>query len=88
VKTAPTIGRVVWYNDDRLSTQLCAALVVFVHSEDCVNLVAFDANGNSHSRTSVHFDHESSGNPKPFSCGWMPYQKQQHEKHAAQSTGA
>lgn len=87
----PTIGRVVWFHPssceisrDFASAPICAAIVAHVWSDTCVNLAVFDANGNSHSRTSVLLVQE--GAPVPsggFYCEWMPYQKGQAAKTEA-----
>jgi hypothetical protein len=84
----PTIGRVVWYHPhsfqasaDFAPTPICAAIVAFVHSDHCVNLAVFDANGNSHSRTSVTLIQDGAEPSEGGNyCEWMPYQKGQAAK--------
>jgi hypothetical protein len=86
----PSIGRVVWYTPSKADFQLAntssqplAALVAFVHGDECVNLAVFDANGGHHSRCSVQlvqdevpaFYLEHGGYAE-----WMPYQKGQAAK--------
>ncbi len=81
----PTIGRVMWLRDASLSSQFSAAMVVFVHSDSMVNLVAFDRNGEPHQRTSI-FVHQ--GDPEscpPYQACWMPYQKAQAQKDATET---
>ena len=81
----PTVGRVVWYTPYQSDTfaytpgQPLAAIVTAVWSDTCVNLAVFDANGNSHGRTSVLLWQDDGDNPKPDCgfCEWMPYQKGQ-----------
>jgi len=87
----PTIGRVVWFHPASNSNEsgfapapICAAIVAYVHSDACVNLAVFDANGNSHSKTSVTLVQD--GEPPPeygYYCEWMPYQKGQAAKTEA-----
>jgi hypothetical protein len=90
----PTVGRVVWYwpvknkdEDGRTiyemphdGVQPLAAMIACVYTDTMVNLVVFDANGNSYSRCSV--DLIQDGQPKPGDgyCEWMPYQKGQAAK--------
>lgn len=87
----PTVGRVVWYTPSKnaegryqfpcLTGQPLAAIIACVHSDIMVNLVVFDANGDSHGVCSV--DLIQDGQPKPdngFYCEWMPYQKGQAAK--------
>lgn len=87
----PTVGRVVWFHPSKNSAesgfvyhggdQPLAAIVTHVWSDRMVNLVVFDSNGNSHSKTSVPLvqdgeDVQDGG----FYCEWMPYQKGQAAK--------
>ena len=83
----PTPGRVVWYHPSASDNfadphpDPCAAIVARVWSDTCVNLCVIDANGNTHSRTSVLLVQD--GNPVPTGgmwCEWMPYQKGQAAK--------
>lgn len=89
----PTIGRIVWYrayeSDDfagaaesRTGGQACAAIVTHVWSDTCVNLAVFDANGGTHSRTSVLLVQPGSDVPGSGYCEWMPYQIGQAAKAA------
>jgi hypothetical protein len=88
----PTIGRVVWFWDRSADMprqpQAHAALVTYVHSDTMVNLVVFDAGGNSHPRTSVHLLQEDCEAPVGPYCEWMPYQKGQAAKTEALETAA
>lgn len=91
----PTVGRVVWYwpvknkgVDGKIfyemphdGVQPLAAMITNVYTDTMVNLVVFDANGNSHGLCSVDLIHE--GKPRPEGgryCEWMPYQKGQAAK--------
>lgn len=82
----PTVGRVVWYTPSvdedfpRQSNQPLAAIVCCVWSDTCVNLAVFDANGCTHSRTSVLLLQEGNERPTHGFCEWMPYQKGQAAK--------
>ncbi|MEN6540880.1 MAG: hypothetical protein ABFC67_14830 [Mizugakiibacter sp.] len=84
----PTVGRVVHYTPGPTekipgngSGQPLAALIAFVHSDSCVNLAVFDANGNNHSRTSVPLVQDDTGLlPEWGFAQWMPYQKGQAAK--------
>lgn len=81
----PTIGRVVWfwekgYIEGNLAPQPEAALIVYVHSDACVNLCVLDHNGVPKSRTSVPLYHGEGDRPAWMHCEWMPYQKGQAAK--------
>lgn len=83
----PSIGRVVWFTPGKtdsalnFSNQKLAALVTYVHSDRCVNLAVFDANGNGFSRTSVTLlQDEDVGNEGGYYAEWMPYQIGQAKK--------
>lgn len=85
----PTVGRVVWFYPSRLTgeagfapasgTNPLAAVIAHVWSETLVNLAVFDANGKTHSRTSVKLIHEEIKGDWPTEdfCTWMPFQKGQ-----------
>lgn len=80
----PTIGRVVHYRPAHLPSteQPHAAIIAFVHSDECVNLAAFDSFGNAYSVTRVRL-HQDENTPPPFDSGfasWMPYQLGQAAK--------
>ncbi len=90
----PTVGRVVlFFVDTKTGSsdftnppagQPLPALICCVHSDSCINLVVFDANGVSHSRTSVRLIQE--GEPIPetgYYATWMPYQIGQSKKDTA-----
>jgi hypothetical protein len=51
-----------------------AAIVTKVWSDTCINLAVFDANGNTHSRTSVLLYQGEGERPDVCFCEWMPYQ--------------
>ncbi len=81
----PTVGRVVHYHPhsnqaqaDFAPTQVCAALIAFVHSDTLVNLAVFDANGALQQRTHVPLIHDEENEQLPEDgnyATWMPYQK-------------
>lgn len=81
-KIKPTVGRVVHYHEspgDPGKEQ--AALIAYVHSDNCINLAVFDVNGLNYSRTSVPLVQD--GEPIPTAGGfatWMPYQVGQAAK--------
>jgi len=84
----PSIGRVVWFTPSKTdaalsgSDQKLAALVTYVHSDRCVNLAVFDANGNAHGRTSATLlQDDDVGNEGGYYAEWMPYQIGQAKKH-------
>ena len=66
----PTVGRVVYYNDNG---SMRAAIIAHVWSENCVNLMVCDQNGNPSGRTSVA---KGTG---MYQWDWMPYQKAKAE---------
>jgi hypothetical protein len=84
----PTTGRVVWYQPNEYdakmlgnSDQPLAAMVAYVHSDHLVNLMVIDANGVTHSRTSVALVQEGESPVVGASfCEWMPYQIGQAKK--------
>lgn len=81
----PTIGRVMWYwpVKEARGNQPLAAIVVYVHGDNMVNLVAFASDGFSISCRSVPVVQDGS----PYTVGdspyveWMPYQIGQAKKH-------
>jgi hypothetical protein len=80
----PTIGRVVLvHRPENTSTQPEAGLVVFVHSDNMINVAGFDHNGVPFARTSVYLVQDD---PIPQHAyrstyaEWMPYQKGQAAK--------
>ena len=79
----PTVGRIVWYYPDERDgmtggagdTTPRAAIIAYVHDDHMVNLVVFDTNGMSYSRTSVTLvQPEDPARPDQSYCRWMPYQ--------------
>jgi hypothetical protein len=79
----PTVGRVVWFHEAFVPDQPeqpQAAIVTFVHSDACVNLVVFDKEGHASGRTSVFLRQEGKVAPSGMFCEWMPYQKGQAAK--------
>lgn len=91
----PSIGRVVWFtpakNDAALSgsDQPLAAIVTYVHSDRCVNLAVFDANGGSLGRTSAALlQDEDVGNEGGYFAQWMPYQAGQATKQTEPEAAA
>ena len=90
----PSIGRVVWFWPEGVDPkapspantlqQPNAALIVYVWSDRMVNLVVFDANGNSRGETSVTLlQDDDVGNGYGRVASWMPYQVGQAKKHEA-----
>lgn len=84
----PSLGRVVWFTPHdsdsmaRGNEGRCAGLVVHVHSDRCVNLAVFDANGRSHPQTSVRLLQDDDERPEAgFYCEWMPFQKSRQAKY-------
>lgn len=78
----PTIGRIVWFNAGR--SQPYAAIVAHVFSDDVVNLGVTSHLGVQYSATSVIFHHGDVNDCPEGQCCWMPYQKKQAEKAAAE----
>lgn len=63
-------------------SQPCDATVVYVHSDNLVNLRVTDHNGNTHARTSVHLVQEGEApDAGEAFAEWMPYQVGQAKKH-------
>ena len=81
----PTPGRIVWYRG--ADGAIRAAIVAAVHGPFCATLHVFGLNTvdvEAGLRASVtHADPEVEPNCFP-SWHWMPYQKQQAEKHASE----
>ena len=79
----PTVGRVVLFHPQGQPETTVPALVCHVHSDTCVNLAAFDENGEKiPGTTSVTLVHEE-GDWRPsygYWCEWMPFQKGQAMK--------
>jgi len=80
----PTVGRVVWFWVAKPSPQRqpLAAMVASVIDDHHVNLVVFDAEGNSRGETDVALlQDDMAGIPDgtPY-CEWMPYQKGEREQ--------
>ena len=63
----PTIGRVVYYNNNGIYQG--AAIIAYVHTDECVNLMVIDQNGNPSGRTNVM------NGTWAGQWDWMPYQK-------------
>jgi hypothetical protein len=87
----PTVGRVVWFRPYPLiqdggfiyhgNGEPLAAIVTHVWNDQMVNLVVFDSNGSSHSRTSVKLMQDGEDTSMYHSYAeWMPYQKGQAAK--------
>lgn len=90
----PTVGRVVWFYPSSNGTEAgfappdpmtpCAAIIARVWGDDMVNLAVFDANGTSHSRTSVPLVQPDERKPDGgYFCEWMPFQVGQAKAQAA-----
>lgn len=52
----PTVGRIVHFVSTREGAAHEAALIVHVHSDSMINLVAWDGGGTARPSTSVKFD--------------------------------
>lgn len=76
----PTLGRIVWFTPhaaEAMTTETdgrCAAIITKVWSDTMVNLTVFDANGETHAKTSVVLVQEGRPKPQGHFCEWMPYQ--------------
>lgn len=85
----PTVGRIVWYRDTDGATR--AAIVVGVNSKFNVNLFVFGYSSSDligGMKDSVtHADPAIEPRCLP-SWDWMPYQKQQVEKHTSEAVRA
>lgn len=87
----PSIGHVVWFtpvsntgSSDFAPGAPLAAIVAHVHSDRCVNLGVFDANGVVHSRCSVTLLQDDDAKPENgYYAEWMPFQKGQAAKTEA-----
>lgn len=74
----PTIGRIVWFYENKQQEQPLPGIVCYVHSDTLVNLAVFDVNGNPAPKTSVFlFQDEGGYEPVTHFATWMPYQKGQ-----------
>lgn len=87
----PSNGRVVWFTPSSqngaanfASGSQLAAIVAHVHSDRCVNLAVFDANGVPHSRCSVPLLQDDDPRPEHgYFAEWMPHQLGQAKKTEA-----
>lgn len=81
-RTRPEIGRHVHYYRNGLYPAVApeAAIITWVHGPDVVNLVVFDANGNSRGETSVELVPPGRERPDCSHCTWMPYHLQETQK--------
>lgn len=86
MKIVPTIGRVVLYfpsETDRLegmeviSPEPCTALITYVWSDTCINVVAFDHDGEAWPRRRVAINVADAGEGR---AEWMVYQQGQAAK--------
>ena len=79
----PTPGRIVWYRG--ADGKIRAAIVTAVSGDFCLNLHVFGQTGadpeQGYKDSVTHADPEQEPGCFP-SWHWMPYQKQQAEKHA------
>ena len=71
----PSIGRVVHYRPTGISGVICAALITAVHSDTCINLRVFHADGTDSAPASVDLvqDNNYPSDGRAF-AEWMPYQ--------------
>jgi hypothetical protein len=77
----PTIGRVVVVRNRQgaVGSQDEPALVTYVHSDNCINVGGFNADGAPFSLTSLYFE-QGDGSPSQPHATWMPYQRAQAAK--------
>lgn len=90
---SPTVGRLVllFVQEDKYDFGFCflkekphVALITAVHSDTCVNVIAFDLNGKSHPFTSIQLKQDSEEKVYGMQhVEWMPYQKGQAAKTEA-----
>jgi hypothetical protein len=92
MRIVPTIGRVVhfWpavhYLEQRpADAQPQAAIVAYVHGEECVNLAVFSPGGEVTPMTSVRLQQTDSDpiDPRDAHATWMPFQVGQAKAQAA-----
>lgn len=89
VMITPDVGRTLYYyasQDNPLpgSPGGLAAKIVHVHSDDMVNLVVWDGQGNMHAKPSIKLvQPDAVVNPGSEHCQWMPWQVEQAKKAAA-----
>lgn len=80
----PTIGRVVWVVRPRDTTDIKqpeVGFVTYVHSDRCINVKGFNANGVDFFLSSLTLLQDDDAKPEAnFAC-WMPYQKGQAAKY-------
>lgn len=79
----PSVGRVVWYYkyvEGQGFKGPLAAHIAHVHSDNMVNLMVIDQNGNPHGETSVPLEQEDNDAHMGSYCTWMPFQKGQAAK--------
>lgn len=89
----PSIGRKVYYfvknPDGRLAsndhTMPFDVNIVYVWSDNLVNVAGFDHNGNVFARTSVPINVEAGGGGASAWCEWMPYQVGQAKANEAKA---
>lgn len=91
----PSIGRVVWFtpslgkgadNFVDHGGYPFAALITYVWNDSLINLVVFDHDGVSHSRTSVPLVQEGGERPEEgYYASWMPFQVGQARAQAQKS---
>ena len=97
-KIKPAVGHVVLYHPAPSETNAeliqsagkgtpVPAIVTAVHSDSCVNLAVFDANGKAHARTSVTMIHPDSVTNMGHSFAvFTPEHIAQHATHHAGHT--
>lgn len=82
-KISPTVGRVVWLRNrhEAISReQPEVAFITYVHSDSCINVAGFNANGTPIAETSVLLVQDGEPAPEHVYAEWMPYQKGQAAK--------
>lgn len=79
----PTIGRVIWVfrpGDSVDVKQPEVGFITYIHSDRCINVAGFNANGTPFSLTSLTLVQLEDEKPEWNFAAWMPYQKGQAAK--------
>jgi hypothetical protein len=83
----PTVGRVVLFypamSDASKGRGPLPALIAYVHGDRCINVGAFDQNGNPFGACSVALLQDNDPKPTGYYAEWMEYQKGQAAKTQA-----
>lgn len=74
----PSLGRIVLFRPT--FDVVHSAIITYVHSDTCVNLAAFDSNGNPYGKTSVQLVQDGEHRPNWAFCEWSPHQVAQSQR--------